>query len=115
MTRYYRYEYTHGEPYSLARIELRSFPLIKKTPRGAWIGYLPHKKFVLDNSRKQWACPTIEAAFTSLQARLYRRHNILRTDLELVEIVMTACSEEKDKLLAGRAVIYKHSGTLWDL
>lgn len=57
-------------------VYLYEYPVIKYTPKGAWISVGVEKKFVLRDARKRFACPTVEEARESFIARkrAYVRH-----------------------------------------
>ncbi|MNR71248.1 hypothetical protein D3C71_18630 [compost metagenome] len=73
-------------------VELRSYPVIRHTPQGAWIGGTPDgKRFVRLTANKRFACPTIAEAAESYKARKRSQLRILqarvaRTQLVLAEI-----------------------------
>jgi hypothetical protein len=92
--KWYRYEDVqyasqlneYDEPIGPGRLEvkLREIPVIKHTPKGVWIGYgngILEKKFVLRDSRKRYACPTIEEAKESFIARKKCQVGIYRARL----------------------------------
>lgn len=61
-------EYVHDG--SRTEVHLDNIPIIKVTPRGAWIGWREdEKQFVCNNWHKRFACPTIEEARVSFLAR----------------------------------------------
>lgn len=77
MTEYwYRYEDPWDES---GPVWLGQYRVLKHTPKGVWIDYpsTPRGKFVLNDSFKQWACPTIEAAKESYIRRKRRQISIL--------------------------------------
>jgi len=76
-------------------IELRAYPVIKRTPFGAWIdemGFchdltinpeqMQTKRFVQDGSARSWAKLTREGAIQSLVIRASRHTNIIFRDAE---------------------------------
>lgn len=79
---YYRYEDDHSGSLYPDRYEV-----IKHTPKGVWIKHWATErgKFILNDSHKQWACPTIEAAQQSYIKRKARQIKILTAQLERVQ------------------------------
>jgi hypothetical protein len=101
-------------------IELRCYPVVRKTPCGAWIAtqagrqdtrqpreegapayewvhYSGPQKFVYDKSSAAWAKPTIDEALRSLGIRLRRWSARVRRDInrmnaacEVAEMLLTA-------------------------
>jgi hypothetical protein len=61
-------EYDNPYP-SVLQVYLHSYRVLKYTPKGAWIATLMGKRFVLLTARKRWACPTIDEARDSFNAR----------------------------------------------
>ena len=66
------------------KIHLYTYLVLKHTPKGVWINASPrfsfgHKKFVLKDARRRFACPTKEEALESFFARKKRQIGILRT------------------------------------
>jgi hypothetical protein len=66
-------------------VKLREFAVFKHTPKGVWIGWSGPEKFVLRESRKRYACPTIEEAKESFIARKKRQAGIYRARLRDAE------------------------------
>lgn len=66
-------------------VKLREYPVFKHTAKGVWLGWASRDKFVLKNSRKQYACPTIEEAKQSFIARKKRQASIYRARLRDAE------------------------------
>ena len=56
---------------------MSTFEVTKHTKMGVWIDVYGSKKFVLKDSHKRYACPTIEEALVSYQARKSRQIRIL--------------------------------------
>lgn len=77
---YYRYsEFRTSESMSL---HLETFEVLKYTQRGVWLDYYGGgKKFVLNEARKRFACPTKEEALESFRARKKRQIKILKAQL----------------------------------
>lgn len=82
-------EWDEPEGRGTVGITLRKYPILAKTPKGAWIemGYhfadditdkmVVHKRFVLLTANKRFACPTEKEALESLIARKQRQIRIL--------------------------------------
>lgn len=104
--KYYRYQefrYSHGvdqfdDPlpgYDL-RVNLLTFGVVKKTPKGVWIcqtidtgvfmGIHGIKKFILNSARKKYACPTKADAINAFLARKLRQRKIVKKLLEDIEM-----------------------------
>ena len=74
-------------------IELRAYPVIKKTPCGVWVDELAWrdsgkwnlptsgKRFIHNNSGQGWAKPTQEQAILSIAIRLCRWSNRIASDV----------------------------------
>ena len=78
-------------------ITLYRFAVIKHTPRGVWLDYgIEKDKFVLINSRKRFACPTLDEAKESFLARKRIQLSILEEQIEGVRRILL----EADSLIA---------------
>lgn len=87
---------------------LHTFPVIRRTPKGAWIhGYGVKPQFVLDGTKKRYAYPTKEEAKASFLARKQRQLGILKAQIKAVEASVQAMNEE-------RIGDYSRSIYLWD-
>lgn len=87
---FYRYKIVFYGERNEPKIELDKWKLFKETRAGFWIvpEILPlerWKKWIPKKSKKRFAYPTKEEAFTNLKARTYRRAGILEWQLEGVE------------------------------
>lgn len=81
----YRYE-NHYE-----KVVLYSFPILKETPRGVWIGHYGKQKFVLaGNDGKRFGYSTREAALTSFRKRKTRQIGFLSVQLDNVKFALTS-------------------------
>lgn len=78
-------EFDH--PLGPPRVQLyvRRYPLLKVTPKGAWIDDYGRKRFVLASATKKYACPTLDGAIESFLARKQRQKAILHRQLSNVE------------------------------
>lgn len=91
--KYYRYESIRyaapvdefDNPCGTGRIDflVREYPVIKKTAQGVWIDVYGKKRFVLSNTNKKFAAPTIEAARESFIARKNKQVKILKAQLDM--------------------------------
>ena len=54
---------------STTHVTMLKYPVLKVTPKGAWISVLGQRKFVLLTARKRFACPTKVEAKESFIAR----------------------------------------------
>ena len=75
MTELFRYEgsMSGGSPY----IYYRTFLVEKETPKGYWISDYAGRRFVLKESRKRYAYPTLKEALESFMIRKLRQFQIL--------------------------------------
>jgi len=65
------------------RIYLLKFPVLRQTPKGVWLDLgFGLKRFVLTEAKRQYACPTLEAARESFRARKRRQIKIYETRLQ---------------------------------
>jgi len=79
---YYTDEYSDYAYYSYTSIELKTFDLIKETPKGYWIRDLFEKRWVSKTARKRFAYPTKEQALKSLCRRTEVYKNILTSRIK---------------------------------
>jgi hypothetical protein len=76
-----------------AYLYAESIPVLRETKKGVWIGYDEEgKRFVLNDARKRYACPTVEEALESLKARKHRQIRILQGQLENAKKNALECS-----------------------
>ena len=82
------------------KIDLREFPIIKWTPKGAWIdvglgvGHREDQKFVLLTARKRYACLTLEEAMESFKYRKKRQIKKLNAQLRQAEKALALSERE---------------------
>ena len=84
----YRFEdYLCGDEYSVeVKVHLREFEVLRTTPCGAWIeGQYGRKRFVLKDSRKRYAHPTVDEARESFIARKKRQLSIYQARARTAE------------------------------
>jgi hypothetical protein len=75
--RYYEVSTTSG-----VEVYFCTFIVLKKTTKGVWIDNYGNKKFVLNDARKKFACPTKGLAKESFIARKKRQIQILNKQLQ---------------------------------
>lgn len=66
-----------------------TFRIVKRTEHGAWIDNYGNKRFVNLESKKRYACPTVQEALDSYHARKRRQVGILRHQLKQAEAALT--------------------------
>lgn len=76
-------------------VRLRSYRVVKKTPKGAWVAesYGPliwsgKPRFVLDESTKRFACPTLAEALDSFMARKRKQIRLMSRRIDDAEEAM---------------------------
>jgi hypothetical protein len=79
-------------------LKLREFPIIKRTPRGAWIYGYTGKRFVNLGARKQFACATEPEAKESFIRRKERQIKILKGQLKRAEQGLIQAQQSKTPL-----------------
>lgn len=62
-------------------LKLWALPVLSHTPKGVWLDNFGQRKFVLLDSRKQYASPTKEAALDAFKHRKQRQIHILTSRL----------------------------------
>lgn len=88
---------------------LEEYPIVKRTPCGAWINVYGKQRFVLEKdslncqTRKRFAYATVEEARVSFFARKRRQLLILRAQLESVEGAIKALEEGRIADYSGLA------------
>lgn len=83
------------------------FQIVRRTPKGVWIdiGY-GDLKFVRLDARKRYACPTLEEAWESFDARKARQVSILTNQLRVAKAAR--------HLYPGHAIVVGHVVTRSD-
>jgi len=82
--KFYRFE-MFGYSEIASRLELRTYDLIRETPKGYWIGtknYRLTERWVSKTSKKRFAYPTEQEALVNYIKRTKRRIKILEYQLE---------------------------------
>ena len=74
------------------------FIVVKRTPKGVWIydsavKKYPHRRFILNDSKKRFACETKEKALVSFLARKKLQLGYLRANVVQVEDAITLASK----------------------
>lgn len=93
------------EPYSSGYVSshvfLESYPVIRRTPKGAWIdaGLCSPHRFILDDATKRWAYPTKELAIESLYRRYAMHQKRLIDQLHKANAVLAALTRYKAGLM----------------
>jgi len=70
------------------KVELREYPIIKKTPKGTKIDISGKYRIVRDNAKNQFACKTKEEAILSFIFRKKRQLEILTERAKYVKIAL---------------------------
>jgi len=99
--KYYRYHdaraSTGSEEFGFSsRVDLfvSEYYVIKETPKGVWIESYGTKRFVLHDSRKKFAHPTIESARESFIYRKKRQIKILSAQLKNAQQALECAMEQ---------------------
>ena len=79
---------------STPNLRVEQFPVIRFTPKGAWLDVYGAERFVRREARKRFACPTLEEAKESLRARKKRQLSLLeaqaRSTREILDMLERA-------------------------
>ena len=95
MEKYYRY-IDIASDYPIIRLE--EFEVIKHTPCGVWIKlWGDKKKFILNDTHKKWACPTLELAKESFIKRKEKQYRIYKTKTDNLKLILDNITEGKWK------------------
>lgn len=84
------------------KVELRTFKLIRRTPKGFWVAlaagsFIGCTRFVLAGARRKFACPTIAEARTSFIARKRRQAGIYKARLDRALWAIAEVQKTTDK------------------
>ena len=101
MTPYFRFCDRAGELY------LRTFPVIRRTAKGAWVDDYGVARFVLDGGHRRHCYPTEDAAWASFKIRKYRQREHLQRALDRLSSV-----DERTKMSWREAL--GDTWTSWD-
>jgi hypothetical protein len=73
------------------------FPVVKETPKGVWLDIgRGEKKFVLKQSKRQWASPSEEAAMEKFIRRKCRHVSILKAQIYDIERALALTGKVKE-------------------
>lgn len=79
-------------------LSVERYQVLKETSKGVWLGSTRYgKRFVLRDSRKRFACPTVAEALTSFLARKKRQLGILRAQQDQVETAIHMAQRRLDR------------------
>jgi len=87
---------------SEVHIRLRTFEVVKHTPKGVWLietigtWKCEPERFVLKDSHKRFACPTIELALESFEARKLKQARIYRARIKVAEEALRLARKEPE-------------------
>lgn len=98
-----RYSYTidaDADRYGVTAPELKiyRYPVLRRTPKGAWIDVGSEPRFILLTANKRWACETEEEARESFAARRKRQIAILNAQLRQAHEDLRLVSERLDPI-----------------
>lgn len=91
MTKEYWFRYSDRYDHE-PTIFCNKYMVVAHTPKGVWLSYIGDDrkdKFVLNDSRKKWAAPTIEEAWTGFLARKRKQQRILQSQLDNVSNLLS--------------------------
>lgn len=66
-------------------VDESKFRVLKTTPRGVWLDDFGRQRFVRQDARKRFACPTRGEALESFRARKKRQLSIMKARVALIE------------------------------
>ena len=69
-------------------VTLEEYAITKRTEKGVWIDYWGKKRFILNDSRKRFACENKELAKESFRRRKLRQRSILQKQLADVGLAL---------------------------
>jgi hypothetical protein len=81
---------------SFPKLEYHYYPIIKRTPKGAWINVYSIPKFVLLSANKKFACETVEQAEKSFKQRKLRQIRILNGQLKRAKEDLSLVNNEEE-------------------
>jgi hypothetical protein len=73
---------TEDDYASQLRVHCHQYPVVKTTPKGVWLNVYGDRRFVLNEARKRFACPTVELAHESFKARKKRQIKIYESRIK---------------------------------
>lgn len=80
------------------QIYVRTYKVMKETPKGVWLWVYGRRRFVLHESRKKFAHPTLDSALTSFKARKAAQIRILSSQIARAEQAVTQASMHCNQL-----------------
>lgn len=87
------------------RVEVEKFRVVKTTPKGVWLssGFSTVKEYqilrwVKNDSKKKYACPTVEEAYKSFFRRKERQIKILKSRLNQAEEALEIGKNEFERI-----------------
>ena len=83
--------------YGTVGVELRKYRVVKRTAKGVWLDLYGDRKFVLNDSRKRFALPTVELARESFIARKWSQIRIYRARISQAEKALSIITGGKDE------------------
>lgn len=76
-------------------VKIRKYPVIRRTPKGAWIAeFMTAPRFVLLSARKKFACETETEAWESLIARRERQKKIYLARADRAQLTIDAANSQ---------------------
>jgi hypothetical protein len=97
-------EYTDSH-FPNPKLELRTYDLLRETPKGYWIGYgslgysrYNWKKWVSKTTKKRFAYPTEKEAIINFVKRTERRIEILDSQLIACRISLNLAKEKENEI-----------------
>jgi hypothetical protein len=79
-------------PGCISKMVVMEYPVVRYTPKGAWLWVNDRERFVRLDARKRFACPTLREALVSFIARKQRQVGIYRANIEHCrEVTLQAC------------------------
>lgn len=81
-------DYHHDRSFTLS-LYVRSCRIIRHTPKGVWVEGNDGPRWINREARKRWACPTVEEAVVSFQARKRKQIRILGNQLQVAKMALS--------------------------
>lgn len=105
---WYRFEdfltASFGDSYSSSsvRVRLVKFDVVKKTPKGVWIGFGTSKvRFCRLDSRRKYACPSVEEAKESFLNRKRTQISIYKNRIKMAEAALSLVQKSVEHWVPG--------------
>ena len=80
-------------------VNLYSYPIIRKTPKGVWIDDYGKERFILLSAKKKFACQTKKEALESFIARKTQQIRILSNQLDQAKLAKKYAENDQIKKL----------------